>query len=89
MEIYVLDNWLDIKHVWDLKRKLHRWQTDDFLALLDSGKTVAVISTGDPREKLARLTDDRAIVTTIDWFDYNENNAEKEKTFISLVRLAD
>jgi hypothetical protein len=88
-EIYVLDKWLDIKHVWDLKRQLHRWQPDDFLALLESGKSVAVISTGDPREKLARLTDDRAIVTTIDWFDYNENNAEKEKTFISLVRLAD
>jgi hypothetical protein len=72
-----------------LKRQLHRWQPDDFLALLESGKSVAVISTGDPREKLAELTDAKAIVTTIDWFDYNENNAEKEKTFISLVRLAD
>jgi len=86
-EIYVMDSWLDIKHVWDLKRQIHRWQADDFLALLESGKSVAVISTGDPRERLAELTDAKAIVTTIDWFDYNDNRAEKEKTFISLVRL--
>jgi len=87
-EIYVMDSWLDIKHVWDLKRQLHRWQADDFLALLERGKTVAVISTGDPRAQLAELTGGKAVVTTLDWFDYNENSAEPKKTFISLVRLA-
>jgi 4-amino-4-deoxy-L-arabinose transferase-like glycosyltransferase len=88
-EIFQLGNWLDIKHVWDLKRRVNRWQAEEVLSLLDNGKTIAVISTGDPRRQLARLIDRKISVTTIDWFDYNENSPEREKTHLSLVTLAE
>jgi 4-amino-4-deoxy-L-arabinose transferase-like glycosyltransferase len=88
-EIFQLESWLDIIQVWDLKRRVNRWQTEEVLSLLDNGNTIAVISTGDPRGQLAALIDRKIIVTTIDWFDYNEKRPARNKTYLSLVNLAE
>jgi 4-amino-4-deoxy-L-arabinose transferase-like glycosyltransferase len=88
VEIFQLGSWLDIVHVWDLKRRVNRWQTEEVVSLLDNGKTVAIISTGDPRMQLAELIDRKIVVTTIDWFDYNEKRPSRHKIYLSLVNIA-
>ena len=88
VEIFQLGSWLDIVHVWDLKRRVNRWQTEEVVSLLDNGKTVAIISTGDPRIQLAELIDRKIVVTTIDWFDYNEKRPSRHKIHLSLVNIA-
>jgi hypothetical protein len=84
-----MGSWLDIVYVWDLKRRVNRWQTAEVLALLDNGKTIAVISTGDPRMQLAELIDRKIIVTTIDRFDYSEKRPARHKIHLSLVNIAE
>lgn len=87
MDVFIIMQREGTQFVWDLKRRIKRWRVDEVKPLLESGKTIAVISTGDPYEQLARSIDEGVVVQIIGRFDYNENRPQKEKIFLSRVRL--
>jgi len=73
--------------VWDLNRKIELWDVGSAKSLLASGKTIALISTGDPREALREALDGDLDIRIIDNFDYDKDRAHRVKITLSLVSL--
>jgi predicted Ser/Thr protein kinase len=73
--------------VWDLNRKVKEWNVETAKALLENGKTIAVIAAGDPNEALHQALEGDLDIQLIDNFDYDEDRAHRVKTTLSLVSL--
>ena len=87
MDIFIMQNHLSMKYVWGLKRQIKRWRVTEASQLLKSGKTIMVISRGSPDKKLTKRIGEEVAVQIIDRFDYSKGGSEKEKLFLSRVRL--
>ena len=76
-----------IKYAWDLKRQVKHWRVEEARQLLESGKTIAVISRGDPYKKLTGLIGKDVVLQIIGRFDYKENRPQENKILLSKVKL--
>jgi len=86
-KIFLLEDRLEIQYVWDLKHQIEKWNVEEVRQLLESGKTIAVISGEDPDEAMAETIDGDVEIQIIGRFDYNKKRSQKEKTVLSRVRL--
>jgi predicted Ser/Thr protein kinase len=85
--IFRMRDGLSIRYVWDLNRKVKEWNVETAKALLENGKTIAVIAAGDPNEALHQALEGDLDIQLIDNFDYDEDRAHRVKTTLSLVSL--
>ena len=76
-----------IKYAWDLKRQVKHWRVEEARQLLESGKTIAVISRGDPYKALTELIGEDVVLQIIGRFDYKEKRPQENKILLSKVRL--
>ena len=76
-----------IKYAWDLNRQVKHWRVEEARQLLESGKTIAVISRGNPNKTLTKRIGEDIEIQIIDRFDYNENRPQRTKILLSKVRL--
>ncbi len=85
MTIYLAHHQGSVKYIWGLDRRVTLWSSKKVELELKEGKTVAVISKGDPQEFLSNKIDAGFSLKSIDQFDYNEKRPQAEKIHLYLV----
>lgn len=83
-KVYLLEEPVDMRVIWDLGRRAYPWQEEEVRRRLEQGQAVAVLSKGVPL--LPKQLHGQVLTRIVDTFDYNKKRPDKRKIHLALLQ---